>query len=397
MDKKKNVLIAACAVGVMTNGGMILSPALASIIEHFSDVPEMLTQMLITVPALMMAPSSLISSYINRKYPRKHIFVICLLTLVLAGVCPYLFQRFELVFASRILVGIAIGAMIPLANSMLVNTFQGREKERAMGVFTAVGSLSGATMVYAGGVIVQYGWKYNFLVYLIAILELAAVLVFCPAQDEIRAIKNEKTARNSGVLNRTILYIWVVFFVYMGFLNTFPPNIALFIQGEGMGTSTLCGMVSALFLISGFVSGLVYDRTTDMFKNYTLVFGLGLTALGIVIVSNSYHGLMVVLGSCIAGFGMGTTLPTGNLIAAASVNPSSSATAIALASSGYHLAQFMTTFMVTPLAAAAFGEGYIRGRFWISAIVLCAWAAAILLMTWISSRKPDRKRKGISI
>ena len=71
MEKKKRILTAACAVGVMTNGGMILSPAMASIIEYFSEVPEMLSQMLITVPALMMVPSSVVSSYINKKYSRR--------------------------------------------------------------------------------------------------------------------------------------------------------------------------------------------------------------------------------------------------------------------------------------------------------------------------------------
>lgn len=387
MEKKKRILTAACAVGVMTNGGMILSPAMASIIEYFSEVPEMLSQMLITVPALMMVPSSVVSSYINKKYSRRQIFAVCLSMLTLAGIFPYLFPYFPLIFLSRIVVGVAIGAMIPLANSMIVNTFEGREKDQAMGIFTAVGSLSGAAMVYSGGIIVQYGWRNNFLTYLLALAELAVVLMFCPAQDETYPRGKEIQGKKTNVLNKTVLYIWIVFFVYMGFLNTFPPNIALFIQGEGIGTSTLCGIVSAIFLISGFVSGLVYSGITKLFGRFTLVFGLAATAAGIVIVSGSHHAAAVIAGSCIAGFGMGVTLPTGNLTAAASVDPSDSAAAIAIGSSGYQLAQFMTTFMVTPLAAVIFGEGVVRGRFRISAIVLCIWTAAVLAVTAAKGRK----------
>ena len=386
MEKKKKILTAACAVGAMTNGGMILSPAMASIIESFPEVPEMLSQMLITVPALMMVPASVISSYLNKKYSRRQIFVVCLVMLALAGILPYLFPFFPLIFLSRIVVGIAIGSMIPLANSMIVNTFEGREKDQAMGIFTAVGSLSGAAMVYSGGVLVQYGWRYNFLTYLLALAELAAVLLFCPARDEAYPKREKQREKKAAVLNKTVLSIWIVFFVYMGFLNTFPPNIALFIQGEGIGTSTLCGIVSAVFLISGFVSGLVYSGITKLFGRFTLVFGLAATAAGIVIVSGSHHAVTVVAGSCVAGFGMGVTLPTGNLLAAASVDPSDSATAIAIGSSGYQLAQFMTTFMVTPLAALVFGEGVVRGRFRISAIVLCAWAAAVLAAMAVRGR-----------
>ena len=387
MTKKQKILIAACAVGVMNNGGMIISPALASIMESFSGVPEMLLQMLITIPALMMVPSSIISSNINRRCPSKRIFEGCLFMLALAGILPYVFQYFPLIFASRIIVGISIGAMIPLANSMITNTYSGHEKDWAIGIFTAVGSLSGACMVYFSGVIVRYGWKYNFLIYLLAIIELIVVVAYCPKYDEVHMEKESKDDKSAFVVNKVVIAVWIIFFVYMGFLNTFPPNIALFIQGEKLGTNTLCGLVSAVFLISGFVSGLVYSKLTALFKRFTLALGLGITALGIVVVSGSYNAWEVITGSCIAGFGMGITLPTGNLAAAASVFPADSATAIAISSSGYQVAQFMTTFLVTPLATTIFGAGVIRGRFQVSAIVLCIWAVMVFCITGVFRNK----------
>ena len=108
--------------------------------------------------------------------------------------------------------------------------------------------------------------------------------------------------------------------------------------------------------------------------------------MGIVIVANSYSAIVVISGAIVAGFGMGITLPTGNLKSAASVSPSQSALAIAIGATSYQLAQFMTTFLVNPIATAIFGEGVVRGRFLVSATVLCAWSALIFLFTVIAKR-----------
>lgn len=384
------MILVAAAIGLMSNGGMVLSPALASIMEHFSHVPVVLVQMLITVPALMMIPASIIASYLNRRVSSRSIFLCCLAALAAAGLLPFLVDSFPLIFASRIVVGIAIGSMTPLANALLANTFSGRERDRAIGILTASESFGGASMLFFSGIIVQFGWRYSFLIYLLAILQFCAVFLFCPKDDKVYASDGRVPAK-AGVLNPTIVFVWVVFFVYMGFLNAFPPNISLFIEGEGLGNSTVVGAASALFQVSGFVCGLVYSRITKTFKGYTFVFGLAITGVGVAVVASSHSAAMVVLGAIISGFGMGVTLPTGNLKSAGSVSPEKSATAIALGASGYQLAQFMTTFMVNPIAGTIFGKNSVRGRFVVSAAVLCIWAALVFFATVILGRRRNRR------
>lgn len=384
-NNKSNILVTACAVGFMSNGGVILSPALPSIIAFFSGMPEIFTQMIVTIPAVMMIPSSVIASLLTRKYSIKRIFKVCLFILLLSGVLPYIFQNFPVILFSRIMVGVAIGSMNPIATALIANTFQGVEKERAMGWYTAVGSIAGAAMVLVSGIVVTFGWKYTFLLYVLAFFELIVVAIYCPVKIQIHS-SYQKINGTVSALNGTVVYIWIVFFVYMTFLSTFPPNIALFIQGEGIGNTTICGITSAMFLVSGFVCGLVYEKITSRFKKNTLVLGIAVTALGIVVVSASQSAVAVIAGASVAGFGMGITLPTGNLISASSVVPEKAATAIAIGASGYHLAQFMTTFIVTPLADYFFGTNEIRGRFIVSACALCFWTILVYITTIISNQ-----------
>ena len=131
--RNKKVVIAASAIALMSNGGMILSPALSGIIRHFSDVPESMVSMLITIPALMMIPSSVLASQLSRRFPSKRIFLVCLSMLLVFGTLPVFVHEFPIVFMTRIFVGIAIGAMGPLATAMIANHFEGDERNRAMG------------------------------------------------------------------------------------------------------------------------------------------------------------------------------------------------------------------------------------------------------------------------
>ena len=385
--REKHVLYAAAAVGLMSNGGMILSPALSSIMAHFSEIPPMFVQMLITVPALMMIPASIVAGYLCRKISFRRIFQVCLAVLALAGILPFLLQNFVVVFCSRIAVGIAIGSMTPLANALIANNFTGLQKDRAIGIYTASESIGGAVMVFLSGVIFQFGWRYNFLVYLIAVGQFILVTRFCPPGHGQGAEGERPSKSSAPVINPTVCFVWVVFFIYMTYLNTFATHISQFVEGEGIGTSAVCGVVSSVFLVSGFVCGLVYSKITAVFRGYTFVFGLGITAVGMLLVANSHHALVVIPGSIISGFGMGVTLPTGNLMSAASVCQEKSASAIALGASAYQLAQFMTPFLVAPTTELVLGADSIRGRFGVSAAILCIWTGLVFFATWLFRKK----------
>ncbi|MGM9973947.1 MAG: MFS transporter [Clostridiaceae bacterium] len=395
MTKERKIILATSAIGFMSMGGMVISPALASIVESFSYIPTIFVQMLVTVPSIMMVPASLASSLLNRRFSSKRIFEVCLLALVLSGIFPFIFKSFIVVFLSRVSVGIAIGIMTPLAIALINNFFVGRDKDSVMGIYTAISSLGGASMVLIAGVVVNYGWKYNFLVYLLALVSFFIVLICCPSSDKSIITSKEEKKDGTNIINSTLIYICIVLFIYMAFLNTFPPNIALFIQGEGIGSSTMCGAASSLFLISSFISGLLYGKLKYLFRQYNLVLGIAITAIGVLSIANAYNAFFVILGSIGGGFGMGIVLSEGNVIAGNSVSSEKVTAAIAIETSSHRFAQFMTTFLVTPIATSIFGEEVVRGRFFVSAVVLCGWTLIILLITFFNSKIRCKKKQCI--
>lgn len=384
--KKNKIIIAAAAIGFMSNGGMILSPALSGIIKHFSAYPETLVEMLITIPALMMIPSSIISSWLNRKFSCRKIFIVCLALLLISGLLPFFVDYFPVVLATRVVVGIAIGAMTPLATSMIANNFEGAERNRAMGVYTASEGFGGATMLLFCGLVVDTGWNYCFLVYAAVIIQLLLVLICCPKKDTfIEEISENR--RDGKLINPTIVGVMVVFFIYMTFLNVFAINNSLLIEESGIGNGALAGVTGAMFQVSCFICGLLYSRVTGLFRNLTFGFGIAMSAIGMIIVLLSGSPAGVIIGAMFGGFGMSTTLATGNLMTASSVAPTMSAMAIAVGAAAYQLAQFMTSFIVHPIAAHIFGEGAVRGRYIVSSYVLAGLAFIVLTVMGVNGKR----------
>lgn len=395
--RNKKVVIAASAIALMSNGGMILSPALSGIIRHFSDVPESMVSMLITIPALMMIPSSVLASQLSRRFPSKRIFLVCLSMLLVFGTLPVFVHEFPIVFMTRIFVGIAIGAMGPLATAMIANHFEGDERNRAMGVYTATEGFGGASMLLFCGWVVGYGWNLCFLVYVLAALQLAIVALCCPKTDSISDESEISFSSNERIMNPTLIRMMAIYFIYMSFLNVFAINNSLFIEEAGIGDNTLSGVVGALFQVSCFICGLLYSRVAGTFKKNTLGFGIGMSTVGMGVVFFAHSPLAVVLGSMSAGFGMGVTLATGNLINASSVTPALSAMAIAVGAIAYQLAQFMTPFIVHPIASAIFGDGVVRGRYGVSLVVLAALTVIVVMTAGVFQKSGSSGWEGDSV
>lgn len=388
MTKKQKILGAACAVGVMSNGGVILSPALPGIIAAFPALNVSTIQMIVTIPALAMVPASLVSGVLKRSFSARKIYLLCLLVLSVSGILPVFFHQFPVILLSRILVGCAIGAMVPIANAEISTHFSGREKDRGIGVFSAVSSIAGAIMMLLSGILCVQGWQYSFLLYLISFLQFFAVLLLCPEEGQQKEVVTQEDKRRM-VINRRLLFITLAFLVYMTFLNTFATNISIFITQEGIGQETFSGITSAVFLFSGFLAGLSYEKVKFLLKNQIFSFGFFLSAAGLLIVAVSNSALTVSAGAIIGGFGMGIVIPAGNMMAAESVSVVDSAAAIALSTSGYRFAQFLTPLVVVPLTAWLGGDT-ARSRFTLSGAVLALCTA---LVFYVLQKDTDRGRK----
>ncbi|NUT39202.1 MAG: MFS transporter, partial [Thermoactinospora sp.] len=173
---------------------------------------------------------------------RRMFMVGTALFLVASVVCGFSWSGGVLI-AARVVQGVAAAIMAPTALAVLMNTFDdGKERNRAIGVWTGVGAFGATAALLVGGSITQgLGWEWIFF---INIPLAGVVLVIGPRLLRETPIRSrERTFDPFGVITVTGALVLLVFGV------TEAPQ-AGWGSARTLGTLVAAAVLFALFLVA---------------------------------------------------------------------------------------------------------------------------------------------------
>jgi MFS family permease len=175
-----------------------LVPGLPQLFRQFSSVPhfELLVPMIITVPSLCVALTSGLTGMLADRFGRRKLLLVSLLAFSLLGLAPLMFDRLELIVASRVVVGVAEAAILTVANALMGDYFEGAQREKWLGYQNMLSPLIGSAILLSGGFLAGMHWRYPFLLYLsgLAVFALAWFVCWEPQQDHTSATKERAAA-----------------------------------------------------------------------------------------------------------------------------------------------------------------------------------------------------------
>ncbi|MDQ3858762.1 MAG: MFS transporter, partial [Actinomycetota bacterium] len=205
-------------------------------------------QWLVTGYALTFGGFLLLAGRAADLFGRRRMFVGGILLFGAASLAAGLAVNELVLLVARAGQGLAGAFVSPAALALLTTTFQeGRERNRALGVFGALASAGGATGLLLGGVITEWaGWRWVFLVNvpITVVAAIAAPLVVRESRDE--------KARRLDVFGAATITLALVGLIYG------------LTRGEQAGFSdsaTLVSLAGALALASAFF--LAERRSSD--------------------------------------------------------------------------------------------------------------------------------------
>lgn len=325
-------MIAVLLVAVLCQSSGAESPALEYMAQEFTDLPFSQILSVTTVPSLMMIPASLGYSFLRKKLSYRPIFICASVLLILGGVmpgfAPYGPDGFTFVVAWRAVFGLGMGVMWPLAQSLIVELYDGQRQNTLLGFNSVVTACGGIMWANVGGQLALQGWRISFFCYFIPIAILVFCAIFLPnerarkkaeAQDEAAAAGfNEEevfeealTADKGKFLLLTVAIMALYFF--FNFCNmTYFTNLSPKVIGEGIGESDIAGLAQSCFTIGSLIIGVIFGKvmTNKVLDRWALGGGLVIVGLGAVVVSQAGNFPMLAIGSIIQGFGTGTVMPT---------------------------------------------------------------------------------------
>lgn len=364
-------------------GSAAIAPALVEIGQSFPDIPTTQIKALLTAPAFAMLFVAPYVGKLSHHFGTKRVLIWSLICYIVGGLGGALAPSFYSLFACRLLLGVGIGLLMPLASALIAQFYDGRERLQLMGWASSATNTFGIVGNLFVGFVALYSWRWGLSVYGIALLSLAFVVRFIPAQSPHGSSDGRATALPLRA------YWWgLAMLLFMLAIYAVPVNIALFVVESGLGGPRESGMAMSCLSGAAILAGLLGVRARARFGRHFFPVMLSLMVLGYVWML-SYPNLLELLGALlIIGLGGGSMLPYLLFSATSSVPPSQSVSVMGVIATAASLGQF-TTPLVWDGIAALFNNSSTRFLFELVAISCAAAVVLIVLVQWRNHHQHD--------
>lgn len=331
-------LVAILSISLIVNlPGLAVSPLLGKLKDVFPHVTELETQLLVTLPNLIIIPFILWSGKLCNLNNQLRILTIGLIIYIASGILFLLASSMAQLIVLSCLLGIGCGLCIPLAASLIAQNFQGAARTKQLGMKSGV---SNFTVIFATlfvGLMASKGWHLAFIVYLVPIIPLCLVPFMSrkfidkyskidptkvvaapvPAKSEAKS-KISLTKNDNGFSLNFFFPDFKIFLILLGVIGLYivmtystmvvSDYIPFTMKHYGMNTSEV-GIATAMFFFAATMAGFFLTLVIKICKNFTPYLGIGLCILGLY-ACGFVHNYIVYLGAILfIGFGYGLLQP----------------------------------------------------------------------------------------
>ena len=354
INVSKKVTATILSMSLLTvMAGAAIAPALGIIKAHFSQANDLLVQLIVSMPALLIIVTNLFFLSISRRLRTRAIATTGLLLYVIAGAGCFFVDDIYVLLVMRALLGISVGLIMPLSTGLLAYYFPPEEQARLMGLSAAMNQMGGVVATLLAGLLATIEWNYAFLVYLIGLIAVVMVWLWLPDEQLGSANKRGIPFQPRQLLKFHpsvvgMLLLMMIFFI-------FPTNFAIIARHQtSLSTEAITMIMVGLDVVAFFV-GLVFGSLMHAFRQSIkyfapLFFLLGYAAYLIPSVAT------ILLGSAFIGIANGVGVPYLNTIASIKGGRNSATTVMPLLSAALYLGQFLSPLIVMPLSKVLFDE-----------------------------------------
>lgn len=351
---------------------MAMVPALTYIANEVGkgDDGALTAQLIMTVPSIFMIVGAGLSGYLSERIGRRAVAVLCLVTYGLSGMAGLLLDSLTALMASRIVLGLAGGALLTTGYVTIGEYFEGSRREWMLGLISAFASFSSVLVLWFGGDFVEgFGWRAPFAVYALGFVMVPFALAGMHKGLPPRAPGQDP---NWGA----VLRYWPFFALVSAYtIGMYMPSAqGPFLLAERGETSP--AVIGKIIAVSSLVSaiGAFFYGAMRKWLNFAGMFAYISAALGIGMVAAelSTTTQQFVLACGIMGLALGIIESTVASEVLSRAPASLHDRAIGLSIAALFFGQFLNPWVAKPLrdlGGAALAFQTIGGAFLVAALV----------------------------
>lgn len=374
--KNKKVIAAGLLVMSLTMAcNSALAPILAEVGKFFPDAGDSAIQIVLTLINLTTLPMMLIEPAFESKITKRDIALIGTILMLVGALVPQVLNsQLWMLYVASIIIGAGLSLVVVVSSSLISDYFTGIEKSRVMGFQSIFVSIGGTIIAKGSGMLTAMaGWKRGYLVFLICIPIVLIVALTVPKGE---AVKKEESGEKAGI-SGSMIYFGALCLITGIFVATVNTNIAMYIDRKGIGDASTAGTVASIMQVIGILGGLVLGNTVKLFKRFTIGASILMMAAGTAMVGFSTSLPVICVGAAVVGFGFAIRNPGAVTFAANMVPAAQASLAIAIVSATYNVGNFVSAYVVNPIANMMGDD--IANRFIVSAVALVVIGVVALI------------------
>ena len=257
---------------------------LANIAAEFPETSVTTVQYLMTFPNLMIVAVSVIAAGLAERISKRTLAATGLFLAAASGVLSFAVHgSIVILYVWAGMLGIGVGLVVPMANSLISDYFQENERDAMLGYQTGAANAGSMIMTYVGGILATIAWQFDYLVYLLAIPGLILTLMFVPKQNVVTQ-EQVATEKKKFRIEAHEVLVCVVAAVYMLMFYLGPTNIALYFSEKQIGNTMTAGTASSLLLLGGVVMGFFFGKLAEKIGKHTITLGFMALFIGYTLI-----------------------------------------------------------------------------------------------------------------
>lgn len=354
-----------------------ISVLMGDIEASYPDVDRVTLQNFVTICAVTTMVFILVSGVLSGVVGVRKVLLSGFVIYTIGGLSPMVLQSFTLLLMSRMLLGIGIGLVYPLAVSLIADFFTGKERTALLGYQFSVGNIGLSAMLLLAGFLSAYGWRTSFIVYSIGIPVFFFVYFLLPEPpvSENAALSGRDRRR----LNKDVIIIALMVGTYNMTYMTVFSGLALVVKESGFGDAAAVGvsmtMMTALSMFTAASYGRVFGKVGMRLG------GLAMTsiAFSFMILWWAPNMTAVTVGLLFLGAGNSVFMPFGNMLISNRAPVGSTTFCLSIQMACCNLGTFLSPFVFGAVGRAV-GAASGRTIFFVASLLLFSGAAGLLIV-----------------
>lgn len=383
---RRATLLIASTLTVMA--GAIIAPALPQISKEFSHIQgaELLSRLVLTLPALFMAILAPLAGFFIDRSGRKTVLLISLILYAIAGTSGLYLNSLEAILVGRAFLGIAVGGLITTVITLIGDYFEGDQRSRFVGIQAAFAGMGGLVFISSGGVLADIHWRLPFAIYVTSLIVwvMAIISIYEPLKATLKSTDSHddkpsvvKMPSVAFLICGVALFSAIVFYMI-------PVQMPFMLNAQEGITNTEIGFAIAFVNVASVTTSLNYGKVKRRLSFEAIMGVVYLTVFtGFFIISRSESYIMMIVGIAISGLGFGLMMPNINLWMISVAPPSLRGRMVGYLNTALFFGMFISPVAIQPLIAIS----SLYNSFFLIGLIMLIFAAMFFTLPQIVKKR----------